>query len=576
MKRNIIKILSLCAIMLCLPKFASAQYFVTGGIAYEVLSSSEYTVEVSMKQNGYHGNVNIPSSVDYNGSSYDVVALGEEAFYGSTLSNVTIPSSVTQIKSRCFLFANGPTTINVPASVTDIEEEAFGAYYLTAINVDEANPNYRSIDGMLFSKDSATIFECPAAKSGTIILPQNIKRIAASAFARCNQISSVTLPQGLTSIGYWAFIGATSLNNMVIPSSVEDLGVDLFGGCSALTNLTLETGNTHYYLDGMAIYSINGDTLISYHKSADSVFLPSSLRVVYGFSSNSDIRYIHIPDGVNIIGSNAFNSSSLQSVDLPTVMEEIGPYAFAYCESLTHICMPSTLERMGNFAFYFCTRLKSVDIPDSLHTIPNGAFFWCKSLSNITWGNAIELIDTSAFGDCVFKELHFPPTLRTIKMCAFISNVYGKLHKVHFSAPIDTIEVDAFYQQPLETIHFANATPPVNVSITENDIVYNCLDETDLDTIFIPCGSLNTWLADDYWGRFADIYVEDCSSIEELDKDNIKVYSLGGQIVVDGAEGETVLVFDIEGRNISNEALSTGVYLVKVGNRPARKIVITR
>ena len=515
-------------------------------------------------------------SVVYNSTTYDVVALGEKAFYGASLTNVTIPSSVTRIGFRCFLFANGLSTINVPASVTEIDEEAFGAYNLVSINVDEGNPNYRTIDGMLFSKDTATILECPAGKSGTISLPSNTRHIAPSAFARCKMVTGIALPQGLTSIGYWAFIGASSLNNIVIPSSVEDIGTDPFGGCSSLTNITIEEGNSHYYIDGLAIYSIGGDTLISYHKSADSVFLPSSLRIVYGFSANSDIRYLHIPDGVTVIGSNAFNSSSLQSVDLPTEMEEIEPYAFAYCESLTYVGMPTTLERMGSSAFYFCTRLSSVDIPNGLRTIPEGAFFWCTSLSSISWGNAVEVIDTAAFGDCVFKELQLPPTLRTIRTTAFIGDGYGKLRTLRFTAPVDTIEADAFYHQPLKTIHFANTTPPVNISTTENGTEYGCLFGTTPDTIFIPCGTLHAWLADNYWSQFEDIYIEECDVIEEPYTEDIKVYAHNGHIVVEGAEGEKVRVFDITGRIVRNEALPTGVYIVKVGNHPAQRVVVTR
>ncbi|MBR4773078.1 MAG: leucine-rich repeat protein, partial [Bacteroidales bacterium] len=114
--------------VLCLPLAAKAQYFVAGGIAYGVLSETEHTVEVTTKYNGYyHGNITIPSTVTYGGTTYDVVSLGELAFYGSTLTSVTIPTSVTRIKSQCFLYSTGPTSITVPASVADIGMMAFAA-----------------------------------------------------------------------------------------------------------------------------------------------------------------------------------------------------------------------------------------------------------------------------------------------------------------------------------------------------------------------------------------------------------------------------------------------------------------
>ncbi|MBP5548394.1 MAG: T9SS type A sorting domain-containing protein, partial [Bacteroidales bacterium] len=64
--------------------------------------------------------------------------------------------------------------------------------------------------------------------------------------------------------------------------------------------------------------------------------------------------------------------------------------------------------------------------------------------------------------------------------------------------------------------------------------------------------------------------------IEDVESDGIKVYSLGGRILVDGADGEEVHIFDMMGRTIHNEALPTGIYMVKVGNHPARKVAVIR
>ena len=70
--------------------------------------------------------------------------------------------------------------------------------------------------------------------------------------------------------------------------------------------------------------------------------------------------------------------------------------------------------------------------------------------------------------------------------------------------------------------------------------------------------------------------VDSTEGIDDIATDNIKVYSLGGRIVVEGADGETVHIFDMMGRTIHNEALPTGIYMVKVGDRPARQIAVIR
>lgn len=576
MKHSIIK--SLAVVMAaCLPAVASAQNFMSGGIGYHVLSSEDHTVEVTGKQNctPYSGNINIPATVTYNDETYDVVALGEKAFSQATLSGITIPSSVTQIKYGCFLFANCPSTINVPASVTDIETLAFAAFNLNAINVDENNPNFMSMDKMLFSKDTTTLVECLITKSGVVTLPQRTRHLAANAFAYCQNITGVTLPEGLESIGYWAFVDNQHLNNVVIPSSVTHIAPGPFVNCPALVNLSIAEGNTHYYMDGMMIYSTGGDSLVSCHKSADSVFLPNTLRYVNGFGGNSNVKYVHIPDGVTTIGNEAFNGSSLRSIDLPSHLHFIDEYAFYYCQSLTRVGMPTILDTMSEGCFHSCNHLTSIEIPNGLRTIPEAAFFMCNSLLNITWGDAVEVIDTCAFGDCSFTELTLPPTLKTIRMTAFIGDYRGRLKRLTFSAPVDTIEVDAFYSQPLRMLHLKNTVPPATTD--DGYGTYGCLDGTDADSIVVPCGSLNAWLTDSYWGQFADKYVEDCNiGIGDPDANTINIYTLGGRIIVEGAEGETVRIFDITGRSVPNEALHTGVYIVKVGDRPARKVVVMK
>lgn len=587
MQHHIIK--SIAVLMAtCLPAVASAQNFMSGGIGYHVLSTVDHTVEVTGKESctPYSGNINIPATVTYNGTTYDVVALGEEAFYGARLSGVTIPTSVTRIGYGCFLASTGPSTINVPASVTEIEPLAFATNNLTTINVDESNPSYMAMDGMLFSKDTVTLVECLKTKRGSVTLPQSTRHIARLAFAYCQNITGVMLPEGLESIGYWAFVDNQHLNNIVIPSSVTHIAPGPFVNCPALNNLSIAEGNTHYYMDGMMIYSAGGDSLLSCHKSADSLFLPSTLRYVNGFGSNSDVKYIHVPDEVTTIGTEAFSGSSLVSIDLPSHLHFIDEWAFYYCESLTRVGMPATLDTMGEGCFHSCSRLTSIDIPDGLRTVSEAAFFMCTSLSDITWGNAVEIIDTCAFGDCSFTELTLPPTLKTVRMTAFIGDYRGRLNRLTFSAPVDTIEVDAFYRQPLQMLRLRNSVPPATTD--DGYGTYGCLDGTDVDSIFVPCGSLNTWLTDSYWGEYADKYIEDCNLGVEVVSDQWPVVSVrSGRIFVEGAEGEAVQVFDITGRiinvkrkdekgEICVDIPASGAYLIKIGDRPARKVVVIK
>ena len=510
--------------LLCLPALASAQYFQEGGIAYTVLSATERTVEVSPLNSGYRGSVNIPSTVTYGGVTYDVVALGSQAFSFCTLSSVAIPSSVTRIKYGCFWDCNGLATITLPASVLEIEELALAANNLTAIQVDEGNPNYRSVDGMLFSKDTATIISCPITKSGVLVLPPATRHIAPLAFVFCH-IDGVALPDGLRSIGRSAFADNRQLNNVVIPASVVHIGGNPFAGCTALSSLSVAEGNAHYNMDGMMIYSADGDTLASAHKSADSVLLPATLRVVNGFGGNVDVRYVRVPEGVTTIGLEAFQSSSLAGIDMPSHLESIGDNAFYNCLQLTRVGMPTSLSAMGSSCFSMCQRLTSVAIPNGLRIIPELAFSSCSSLESITWGDAVEELGAYAFPGCAFTELRLPPTLRVVRLYAFAKFAGGaNLRRVEFTAPLDTVEALVFVYHHINMLRFRNDTPPVAVPTTSYGEEYDFLSYANVDSIIIPCGSLGAWQEDNYWGQFADKFHEDCNGIESPAECRVDVF----------------------------------------------------
>ncbi len=546
--------------VLCLPSALVAQHFETGGRAYNVLSEADHTVELTMRWSGspYGGNFTVPSTVTYGGVTYDVVALGELAFYRANLSSVSIPTSITRIKTQCFLLATGPTAIYIPASVTEIDEMALSALNLTYIIVSEDNSNYCTVDGLLFSKDTTTLVQYPAGKSGSVVLPPSTQHIGRFSFAYSHSLSSVTIHEGVSSIGYGAFMFASTLSNITIPSTVSFVGSNLFEGCTALNTLSIASGNSHYYMDGMMIYSSGGDTLVSCHKSVDSIFLPASLRVVGGFGGNNNIRYVHVPDGVTVINENAFENSSLMYIDLPNSVSFIDEYAFVDCESLIRVGMPASLDTMGHGCFEYCTNLTYIEIPDGLHTIPNSAFFGSTALSHITWGNNVAVIDSFAFGGCSFEELYLPATLRSVRAGAFNGYYDGTLRRVAFSAPVDTIEPEAFTGHHLESLRLMNSEPPVSLTTLEYGADYGCLVDATVDSIIIPCCSIDAFLADTYWGLFEGIYYENCNGIDIASGGDIIVYPNPAteRVIIHGIQdGSCIELVNFLGQSIIRQAI---------------------
>ena len=168
------------------------------------------------------------------------------AFSGcSSLTSITIPNSVTSIGYGTFMDCTALTSIMIPNSVTSIDDAAFsGCSSLTSINVEVNNPNYCSIDGVLFNKNKTTLIRYPGGKSGFYTIPNSVTWIGEGAFSRCTSLTSVTIPNSVTSIGDAAFYECSSLTSVTIPNSVTSIGSSAFAYCSSLTSIMIPNSVT--------------------------------------------------------------------------------------------------------------------------------------------------------------------------------------------------------------------------------------------------------------------------------------------------------------------------------------------
>ena len=275
--------------------------------------------------------LNIPSTVQYNGRTYNVVNLL------STLGSYSIA-----------LQSNYVTTVNIPASVTNISVDFFSRFQaLTNFVVNPSNTIYKSFDGFIYNFAQTILYFLPSA---------------------ITEITTNTLVSTLTSLSDYNFSNYIYLTNVTLPSTITTLGNYVFNGCTSLLSVNLNSVTT------IGNFVFNGCT------SLLSVNLNS----------------------VATIGNNVFNGcTSLPSITIPNTLTTLGEYTFNGCTSLVSVDL-NLVATIGNYVFNGCTSLPSIIIPNTITILPTGTFNSCTSLNSISFQSTskVNYLGDSLFSGC--------------------------------------------------------------------------------------------------------------------------------------------------------------------------------
>ena len=178
--------------------------------------------------------------------------------------------SVTTLDQSSIFICSALKDVAIPATVTTIVEQAFySCTSITNIEVAAENPAYKSVDGMVLTKDGKTLVLTSFAKE-SLTIPEGVETLAAYSVAQCNKITELTIPEGVKEIRRYALYGCAKLVDLKIPGSVTNIGNQAFNICSSLKRIVLPNG-----LQSIGTYAFSNN-----HNMLDTIFIPPSLETL--------------------------------------------------------------------------------------------------------------------------------------------------------------------------------------------------------------------------------------------------------------------------------------------------------
>lgn len=359
-----------------------------------------------------------------------VRAIADWAFKDCKLiRSIVIPDSITAIRSLAFYRSSLSGIVDMPASVSIIDDYAFdesdvvgvrfqkgivnwklshdqvvivvpreslpgpnqyagNKVYLAAEDVNEEYlQSYRyTQDGIeyIICKSFAAVIA--GKDEASVTIPEQVQGVPVTqildfSFQSNRNLTTLKLPQTIESIGKAAF-NATNLSTFTAPKALRTIGASAFFSSPNLRSVDLTgvevIGASAFsqcsYLSslklGSSVVSI-GDSAFSSCPLLASVTLPESLRELGSgvFYDDAAITAIRLPDSLETLGGSAFAMTGISSITIPGSVRELPELSFSEMPKLTSVTLAEGLESIGKNAFYNCPKLRSITLPASVKTV---------------------------------------------------------------------------------------------------------------------------------------------------------------------------------------------------------------
>lgn len=315
--------------------------------------------------------ISIPASVEF---------IGREAFYGTPISSLNFANNakLKTIEQSAFEKTEKLSSVTIPASVEFMGRAIFKSSGITTLNF---------ADGFHMTEISKEAFAYTNITSLTI--PDSVTYIDHNAFRETEKLESITFGSGELMLMSNTFY-RSGLKTLNIPANLAFVGEYSFVGLENLESFTVSEANPYYKaVDGLLV-SKDGRKLINVPAGrTGSLTVPEGIEVIgFGAFESSKLSSVEFLHDANILslGYRAFyDADNITSIHIPASVVAIDYYAFANCDGLTTVTFADNSGLRGVYegAFSGCAKLSNIMLPDEIVEISDFAFYGCESLDHI-------------------------------------------------------------------------------------------------------------------------------------------------------------------------------------------------
>lgn len=475
--------------------------------------------------------INMPSSLE---------TLGSYAFHNSGLESIELPENLKSGGQDVFLGCENLKTVYYNSIDAKFYWSIYHMVFPTTVEKVEFGPKVELITkGAFLECDKITEVKLPEslktiypkAFSGctgltSLKMGGNVIEIGDDAFNGCVNVKEWELSPSLVTIGKDAFANCVGLKKVIFSENFNSIGSGAFKGCSEIEEIYCNTDvvlrdiglddpvfdkeiplkKIEYGLKGFGCYRllkdiINVDEVMyntidmqvpSNYSNYENYIVPHTAKKVtigegvvkipdYFMPGNSYVQEIMLPQSLQSIGKNAFQSSALTKIEFPDECLYINDYAFADCKSLSQVGWNNILF-IGDYSFRGCP-IKELDDINNIIGLGKGAFQDNEALESVTLINRLLLPDKLFSGCTNLKSLYYDSDylMYEDKNIQFLNCISGSLENVTLGPQVRYVASNMFADlTKLKSVTLGPSTYQIC-----NDAFNGCVS---LEKVEIPSG----------------------------------------------------------------------------------------